>query len=113
MVILVYLAHLIKLSGVELEVNKCVYCGNKRDIVAFSFENGGFICENCLNEDMVRDLNKNQMLLIRYIFRAKDYSLPEIERYSVEDKKLILSKLKDFVDEFIGVKLNSVDALIK
>ena len=113
MVILVYLGHLIKLSGVELEVNKCVYCGNKRDIVAFSFENGGFICENCLNEDIVRDLNKNQMLLIRYIFRAKDYSLPEIERYSVEDKKLILSKLKDFVDEFIGVKLNSVDALIK
>lgn len=113
MVILVYLAKLIKLGGAELEVDKCVFCGSKQDIVAFSFEDGGFVCRNCLNKETVRDLNGTQLHLIRYIFKANDYSLPEIDKYSLDDKKVILLKLKDFVDEYMGVKLNSLDALIQ
>ena len=92
MVILVYLAKLIKLGGAELE---------------------GFVCRNCLNKETVRDLNGTQLHLIRYIFKANDYSLPEIDKYSLDDKKLILLKLKDFVDEYMGVKLNSLNVLIQ
>jgi len=113
MVILVYLAKLIKLGGAELEVDHCVFCGSKQNIVAFSFEDGGFICKNCINEETVFDLKGPQLLLIRYIFKAKDYSLPEIDKYTSDDKKIILLKLKEFVDEYMGVKLNSIDTLVK
>ena len=52
------------------------------------------------------------MKLVRYIFRAKDYSLPKIELFSDKDKKKILTKLKEFVDDIVGVRLNSLDTLI-
>ena len=113
MVILVYIAKLTKLSGAELEVGKCVRCGGRQDIVAFSFDEGGFLCKNCLTEDTILDLNKNQLYLLRYIYMAKDYSLPESEKFSLADKKVILSKLIDFIDEIVGVKLNSLDILVK
>ena len=112
MVILIYLAKLTKLGGAELEVNRCIHCGGREDIVAFSFEDGGFICENCQSEDTVKDLSGTQMKLIRYIFRAKDYSLPNIEMFSDNDKKKILTKLKEFIDDIFGVRLNSLDTLI-
>ena len=112
MVILIYLAKLTKLGGAELEVNRCIHCGAREDIVAFSFEDGGFICENCQSEDTVKDLSGTQMKLIRYIFRAKDYSLPNIEMFSDNDKKKILTKLKEFIDDIFGVRLNSLDTLI-
>ncbi len=113
MVILVYIAKLIKLSGSELEVGKCVRCGSRHDIVKFDFDEGGFLCKNCISEDTVNDLSKEQLFLIRYIFMAKDYSLPECEKFSLEDKKLILSKLNEFADEIVGVKLSSLKELIK
>ncbi len=112
MVVLVYLAKLIKFSGAELEVEHCIHCGTKNNIVAFSFEDGGFICENCQSEETVKDLTGTQMKLVRYIFRAKDYSLPKIELFSDNDKKKILTKLKEFVDDIVGVRLNSLDTLI-
>lgn len=112
MVILVYLAKLIKFGGAELNVEHCVRCCSKKNIVAFSFEEGGFICADCLSEDIVRDLKGNQLLLIRYIFKAKDFSLPEIEKYSLEDKQNVLAKLREFVDEYMGVKLNSLETLV-
>ena len=112
MVLLVFMAHLIKIGGAALEVGKCVSCGNKSDIVAFSFDEGGFLCSKCISEETVTDLSKTQLHLIRYIFMAKDYSLPEIEKYSSEDKKKILIKLKEFIDDIMGIKLNSINGLL-
>ena len=113
MVILLYIVRLLRISGTELEVGCCVRCGSKNDIVAFSFEEGGFVCNNCLVDTISTDLSPIQLKLIRYIFKAKDYSLPEIDQFSLLDKKIILKKLVDFIDEYVGVKLNSLDPLYK
>ena len=67
MAVLIYLARLTRLSGSELEVDKCVFCGDRKEIVAFSFVDGGFVCKNCQSEETVRDLSKDQMLLQNYI----------------------------------------------
>lgn len=113
MVILVYFAKLIKLSGAGLEVGKCARCGSKHEIVKFDLDEGGFLCKNCINEDTVLDLSKDQLYLVRYIFMAKDYSLPESEKFSLKDKKTILYILSDFLDGIDGVKLSSLEVLIK
>ena len=112
MVILIYLAKLIKLSGAELEVDHCIHCGTRENIIAFSFEDGGYICENCQSEDTVKDLNAAQLRLIRFIFKVKEYGSPNIDKLTDDDKKKILTKLKEFVDDIVGVRLNSLDALI-
>lgn len=69
------MAQAIRLGGFELEVNKCVNCGCKRNIVAFSFVEGGFICQECFNDNISHDLNKNQMILLRKIFNSRDLHL--------------------------------------
>lgn len=113
MAVLIYLARLTRLSGSELEVDKCVFCGDRKEIVAFSFVDGGFVCKNCQSEETVRDLSKDQMLCLRYAFKANNYSMEKADRFTDEDKRIVLKKLRDFVDEIVGVRLNSLDAIIK
>ena len=37
-VVVPYLAKVLKISGYEFEINECVLCGNKKNIVTFSFK---------------------------------------------------------------------------
>ena len=113
MVVLVYMAKLSKLSGVEAEVDKCVICGKKEHIAAFSFEDGGFVCSKCLKEGIKRDLTVKQMKIIRYIFKSPDYSMKATNDFADADKKVILLKLKEFADSSIGVSLKAIETLAK
>ena len=113
LVVLIYLARCIKLAGADLEVDKCVFCGSTQDIVAFSFADGGFVCRNCFEEAMAeKDLKPNQMKLLRYIFRSPDYSCRKSEQFSKDDKTVVLKHLKEYVDNGLGVYLNSINSLI-
>ena len=70
---LLFLSQMIKLSGSEPEVNRCVNCGTTHEIVAFSFGEGGFICKNCLTPETKIDLNHLQMRYVRYFFNNGKY----------------------------------------
>ena len=113
MVLLIYFAKLLKISGSEMEVDQCVVCGSKEHIATFSFENGGFVCMNCMTADMKREFKKTQMKLIRFIFRCPDFSYIDKSEFALEDKKLVLKRLKEFADNTLGVNLKSLDYLIK
>ena len=113
MVLLILLARAAKLTGSELEVDKCVFCGSTKDIVAFSFPDGGFVCKKCLEESMATtDLTGNQMLLIRYIFKSPNYECRGSERFTTEDKKVILKCMREQFFDDIGVTLDSISALL-
>ena len=114
MVILILLARALTLAGAELEVNQCVFCGNKEDIVAFSFADGGFICRKCIEESgAVTDLTPNQMYLVRYIFKSPNYNCVGSDRFSINDKNEILKHLREYFKDYLGVFLESVGALLK
>ena len=112
-VLSVFLARALKKAGIELEVDKCVFCGSTQEITAFSLSDGGFVCRRCMNDDITPDLTPNQMKLVRYIFRAPDFSCMKTEGYSEEDKKIVIKKLVAFADEFIGVNLKTFNYFIK
>lgn len=101
MTLLIYFAQAIRLGGLELEVNCCVRCGKKNRIVAFSFVEGGFICENCTDEEISYDLSKNQMILLRKIFNSRDYHLLD-ERYDHEDALVLLRRIMAYMEEAFG-----------
>ena len=104
---LILMAKAITLAGSKLEVNQCVFCGSTKDIVNFSFREGGFICRKCMVEDIPIDLNPYQMKLIRSIFtREITDNLPE-ESIKIEDKETLLIKLTEYVKDAIGVILDS------
>ena len=111
-VVLVFLAKVITMSGIKPEINHCVYCGEKHDIVAFSFDDGGFICKNCATEETINDLSPNQLMLLRACFMAKEHDLPD-KLFNNDDAIYILNKFFEFISDNIGYSLNSVQMLLK
>ena len=104
---LILMAKAITLAGLKLEVDQCVFCGSKKDIVNFSFAEGGYICRKCMLEDFSIDLTPYQMKLIRAIFtRDISENLPE-EEIRIEDKETLLIKLTQYVKDAGGVILES------
>ena len=111
MTLLIYLSYAIRMGGFELEVNKCVICGKKNRIVAFSFLEGGFICEECANEETERDLDKEQMILLRSIFNSRDYHLVE-SSFGKEDALVLLDKFISFSQEAFGYRLKNTRLIL-
>ena len=111
MTLLVYMANAMRVGGFELEVNRCVICGQKNRIVAFSFLEGGFICENCANEETERDLSKEQMILLRSIFNSRNYLMTE-SSFNEEDAMVLLHKFIDFMQEGFGYRLKNTRLIL-
>ena len=110
---IIFLAKAIKLTGLEPEVNQCVSCGSTKDIVAFSFSEGGFICRTCLEKDMIIDLNPSQMKWIRYIFNHDNFvNLPESSRMLKADQIALFNKFYEYIFDAIGVKLDTIKEII-
>ena len=111
MTLLIFMARAMSIGGFELEVNRCVICGKKNRIVAFSFVEGGFICEECANEETERDLTKDQMLLLRAIFNSRDYHLVE-SSFNKEDALVLLDKFIAFSEEAFGYHLKNTRLIL-
>jgi DNA repair protein RecO (recombination protein O) len=111
MTLLIFMAQAIRIGGFELEVNRCVICNQKNRIVAFSFIEGGFICENCVNEETERDLTKEQMILLRSIFNSRDYHLLD-SSYSRDDALILFRKTLDFMQEAFGYRLKNIKLIL-
>lgn len=109
---LIYLARIICVSGYELEINHCVYCGTKENIVSFSFSEGGFVCKNCASEETTNDLSPNQLKLLRATFLVKDYKIPD-NIFNKEDGLYLLNKYSEFIEDGLGYKLNSIKLINK
>ncbi len=113
-VILIFLARAIRFAGAELDVEGCICCGSTKNIVAFSFSEGGYVCSNCFDKvEAKADLTKEQMLFIRYLFKSPNYSCLNHERYSLEDKMVIMKHFKEYILDDLGADLNSISMLIK
>ena len=111
-ILVVYLATLFKNSGYEFEVNHCVFCGTKQGIKAFSFADGGFICQNCLEDDVVCSLNNTQMLLLRAAVLCNDITKFTFD-CSRDDVVTLLEKFFEFIYDFYGIQLKNAQLIKK
>ena len=111
-VILAYFAILFKVSGYEFEVNRCVFCGTKQTIATFSFRDGGFVCQDCMEDDIKRDLSKEQMLLLRAAVNCQDIAKFDYP-CSKDDAMFLLEKFFEFIYDSYGVVLKSASLIKK
>lgn len=104
-----YLAKILKISGYDFEINECIMCGNRKGIVTFSFNDGGFICENCYTPDIPRLFNKNQMLTIRESFASNLASV----QTEIEDVELVfvINKFFEFISDSYGYNMKAKDLI--
>ncbi|NLB49039.1 MAG: DNA repair protein RecO [Erysipelotrichia bacterium] len=110
MTLLIFMSHVMRVGGFALEVNQCVICGKKQKIVAFSFVDGGFICGNCFHPRIVRDLTKDQMLLLRKIFNARDYHLAGTH-YLRADALVLFEKIVAYIQDAFGYRFKNIRLL--
>lgn len=79
------------LQGIHLNLDSCVKCGNKTEIVTIDGSYGGYICKNCYQNEVIVD--KKVIKLIRMYMYVNIQSITSI---NVEDK------YKEVINEFIN-----------
>lgn len=111
LITLSYLSKLMRLAGYSFEINRCVRCGSKKDIVAFTFDEGGYVCKNCVDEGDKLDLTKDQLLLIRTVSGSTDFEFNNVE-YNEDSAKILLAKFLEFILHIGGAELSSAKIII-
>ncbi|WP_408006820.1 DNA repair protein RecO [Pseudalkalibacillus sp. A8] len=98
---------MLRLSGVGPQVDRCVLCGRKEGISAFSIAEGGFLCVQCKYSDpKALGLTPKTARLLNLIYYM---DLSRLGNVSVkEETKQALNKiLTTYLDEYTGIRLKS------
>ena len=94
--------------GIKPIIDKCVSCGNTKDIVTVSSYLGGFVCKNCLNNEPIVDIKT--ISLIRGLYYV---DISKISKLDISDKiiKEIDTFINDYYDRYSGIYLKSKSIL--
>ncbi len=106
---LFFFAFLLKEIGYSLNVDECVICHSKKDIVGLDINEGGFICKN-EEESGAKCLSSRNLKIIRYIFKSEMENLGSISFESKECMQII-KILSDYLEQILGIKLRSLKTL--
>ncbi len=92
------------LLGVGLNLDSCIKCGNKTNIVTVDASYGGLICKDCYQNEIIVDKKVIQLLRMYYYVDIKS-----ISSISVKDeyKHVINHFISDYYDAFTGLYVYS------
>ena len=109
---LIYFAKVLNIAGFGLEVDACQICGKTNAIVAVSYKDGGFICEDCFDPLKHVKCSAYKLKVIRYIFKV---GLNDFNKVSFEEKVVdeLLDELNKFLKSVIQIELKSIKLLRK
>ncbi len=107
---LIYFAQVLKNGGIGLNVDSCVVCGKKENIVAISYQEGGFLCGDDFLPGIGEACGKRKLQVLRYIFRLPIESFTKVT-FEKDETILLLEDLARYIDSFNNVKLNSLSLI--
>ena len=94
--------------GVMFNLDECVLCGSKQGIVTIDADKGGYICLNCLTNEVIVDKKVIKMLRMYYYVNIKSITAIKID----DSVKIIINKFLDmYYDRYTGLYLNSKNFL--
>ena len=96
--------------GVLFNLDECVICGSKNNIATFDADKGGYICINCLTNEIIVD--KKVIKMIRMYYYVNIDSIKEIKADDLT-KNTINKYLDLYYERYTGLYLNSKDFLKK
>ncbi len=106
---IIFFAQALKISGLGLEVSHCVRCQGKTKIAGLSLEDGGFVCENCLEGEHER-LSQRMLKIARYLFMLTPNDIERVAFEAVECNSFF-AMLSQYLDDCTGLRLKSLELL--
>ena len=90
--------------GVKPSIDSCSICGSNKDIVTISSTKGGYICKNCLDNDLI--VSEKCMKLIRMFYYI---DISKITKLDIKDDtmKEINRFIDEYYEDYTGLYLNS------
>lgn len=62
-----FLTQFLMINGWIPELNQCVSCGSKVDLISFDYSQGGLICRKCFDEKKMKRIPNEVLLALRYL----------------------------------------------
>lgn len=90
--------------GVGLELDACILCGNKTNIVTLDADEGGYICKNCYTNQML--VSSKTVKLVRMYYYVEIASISEL-KISEDVVKEINFFINRYYERYTGLYLNS------
>ena len=90
--------------GIKPELNCCINCSSKKDIITISSHKGGCICASCLEDDFIYNIKTIALIKMLSIV-----DLSKVTKIEINDKikKEISTFIDDYYDRYSGLYLNS------
>lgn len=108
--LLIYFANVLKASGYGLDVDSCAICGKKQSIMALSYKDGGFICQNCFDSLKHAKTDPRKLKIIRYIFKVDVNNYTKVA-FSNNECKEIIFELYEFLNFASQIEFKSLNLL--
>lgn len=96
--------------GISLNLDSCVKCGSKENIVTIDGDDGGFICKNCYTNQNIVD--KKTIKLIRMYYLVDIKTISTIKISDVVSRE-INNFINTYYDRYTGLFLKSKEFLNK
>lgn len=96
--------------GVGLNLDSCVGCGNKDNILTIDGDRGGYICQKCYTNELIVDPKTIELLRMYYYVEIKSISNLKI---SDKVKNEINYFLNTYYERYTGLYLKSKEFLKK
>ena len=95
---------LLEYLGIKPVIDSCVNCGSKVDIVTISSYKGGYLCKNCINNEVIVNIKTIKLLRMFYYV-----DIDKISKLEVSDniKKELNIFIDDYYDRYSGLYLKS------
>lgn len=94
--------------GVKIDLDRCIKCGESKDIITISGDEGGYICKKCRTNEIIYDIKTIKMFRIYYYVEIDSISDLKISSVVVNNINKILT---DYYDRYTGLYLKSKDFL--
>ena len=94
--------------GVKIDLDRCIMCGQSKDIITISGDAGGYICKNCHTNEIIYDIKTIKMFRLYYYVDIDSISDLKI---SDEVANNINKILTDYYDRYTGLYLKSKEFL--
>ncbi len=108
----IVLAKVLIAAGYGLEVNRCVYCQTRQDIVGINYYNGGFVCRKDIGHEHDDRLSVDQLNIVRFSFLVPEEQMIKTE-FSNNSLIPLFESLVNYYEEHASLKLKSFPLLLQ